>query len=113
PRALVHALRDAAQSLGIGSPARRLLAEAFDESVMAGYEGLAKRFDALLAEAGVLPGLTHVPLRARSAPPKRKPDPAVTGAGRQDGPPPSAPRWTADSAASAGHAPGETELFDM
>src|SRR5690606_15864142 len=47
PRALVHALRDAAQSLGIGSPARRLLAEAFDESVMAGYEGLAKRFDVL------------------------------------------------------------------
>src|SRR5690606_31510001 len=66
PRALCRAMRDASQTLQVPYEARLLLYRIFDRQVMAGYASVLERLDETLDAAGVLPGLTFVPVRARA-----------------------------------------------
>jgi hypothetical protein len=65
PRALCECLAEASQGLNVSQDARELLFRTFDRMVMSHYAGLAETLNALFSEQGVLPGLTHVPLRSR------------------------------------------------
>ncbi len=65
PRVLCECLGDASQSLNVSQDARELLFRMFDRHVMSHYAGLADAINGLFSEQGVLPGLTHVPLRSR------------------------------------------------
>ena len=69
PHALADALRASSQAMELDAATRRLLFQAFERTVMAAYEPLASELDDALADGGVLPGLTHVPLRVRPSPP--------------------------------------------
>ncbi|MFC3716687.1 DUF1631 domain-containing protein [Luteimonas soli] len=66
PRALCRAMRDASQTLQVPYEARLLLYRIFDRQVMAGYSRVLERLDEAMDAAGVLPGLTFVPVRARA-----------------------------------------------
>lgn len=67
PRAMCRAMRDAGQTLQVSYEARLLLYRFFDRQVMASYARTLDSLDAAIAAAGVLPGLTFVPLRARAS----------------------------------------------
>ncbi|HEY9541641.1 MAG TPA: DUF1631 family protein, partial [Luteimonas sp.] len=66
PRALCRAMRDASQTLQVPYEARLLLYRIFDRQVMAGYSRVLERLDDAMDAAGVLQGLTFVPVRVRA-----------------------------------------------
>ncbi|MET0550161.1 MAG: DUF1631 family protein [Xanthomonas sp.] len=88
PQCLCRALASAARTLEIEHDARLLLYRIFDREVMSGYARILERLDAQLAEAGILPALTFVPMRVRAS----APDDAAAPERRKAGP---APRPTA------------------
>src|SRR3546814_18845374 len=59
-------MRDASQTLQVPYEARLLLYRIFDRQVMAGYSRVLEMLDEAMNAAGVLPGLTFVPVRARA-----------------------------------------------
>ena len=65
PQCLCRAMASAAHALEIEHDARLLLYRCFDRVVMPGYARVLERLDAQLAEDGILPSLTFVPMRAR------------------------------------------------
>nr|WP_232116575.1 DUF1631 family protein [Luteimonas sp. XNQY3] len=65
PQCLCRAIASAARTLGIEHDARLLLYRIFDRVVMPGYVRVLERLDAQLADDGILPSLTFVPMRAR------------------------------------------------
>src|SRR5690606_22679958 len=83
PRALCRAMRDASQTLQVPYEARLLLYRIFDRQVMAGYARVLEMLDEAMDAAGVLPGLTFVPVRARAT---------VQGGHETDGKPASTAR---------------------
>ena len=68
PRAFCHALADAAAHLGLCTHTRMALYRLYDVDYMDHYPRFAEAFDALVDEAGILPGLAYVPLRRDTAP---------------------------------------------
>ncbi|WP_343225113.1 DUF1631 family protein [Luteimonas sp. MC1750] len=67
PQAVCRALRKACRSLQVGSEARELLYRLFDRVVMAHYAPVLEKLDATLDQAGILKGLTYVPVRLRAS----------------------------------------------
>lgn len=74
PRALCRAMRSAAKTLQVSYDARLLLYRIFDRQVMASYARTLDALDATVATAGVLPGLTFMPLRLRATAQDSGPD---------------------------------------
>ncbi len=68
PQCLCRAIASAARALEIEHDARLLLYRMFDRVVMPGYARVLERLDAQLADDGILPALTFVPMRARAEP---------------------------------------------
>lgn len=68
PQCLCRAISVAAHALEIEHDARLLLYRTFDRVVLAGYARVLERLDAQLADDGILPALTFVPMRARAEP---------------------------------------------
>ena len=68
PQAVCRALRNACRSLQLGAEARELLYRLFDRMVMAHYAPVLEKLDATLDQAGILKGLTYVPVRLRASP---------------------------------------------
>lgn len=66
PQALCRAVRHAAEVMQLDHGARLLFYRIFDRRVMVQCLGLFEKLDTLLAEEGVLPGLTYVPIRTRA-----------------------------------------------
>ncbi|KPN21174.1 hypothetical protein AO715_15575 [Xanthomonas sp. Mitacek01] len=66
PQCLCRAIAAAAHVLEIEHDARLLLYRCFDRVVMPGYARVLERLDAQLADDGILPSLTFVPMRARA-----------------------------------------------
>src|SRR5690606_36026794 len=83
PQALCRAIRAAAVGLEIHHDARLLLYRMFDRQVMAGYPQVLDRLNELLADEGILPALTFVPMRSRPAPVEAD---AAASAGEESGP---------------------------
>lgn len=69
PNALCHAVRAAATATGLALDARIALYRQFEKIAMARYPALLDALNAALAEDGVLPHLSFVPLRVRPATP--------------------------------------------
>ncbi len=67
PHALCHALRDAAHAAVLSADVRLLLYKQFEKVVMPLYPTLLDTLNARLAEDGILPHLSFVPLRLRPA----------------------------------------------
>ncbi len=67
PQAVCRALRQACRSLHLGPESRELLYRLFDRLVIAHYAPVLEKLDATLDQAGVLKGLTYVPLRLRAS----------------------------------------------
>lgn len=80
PHALCRTMRKAAVGLEIDLDARLLLYRMFDRQVLAGYPQTLDRLNALLADEGILPALTFVPIRAR---------PGTTATSGENGPVPA------------------------
>ena len=68
PRAFCRALCDAATHVGLCAHARMSLYRLYDVEFMDQYPSFAEAFDALVDEAGILPGLAYVPLRRNATP---------------------------------------------
>ena len=68
PQCLCRALRNACRSLQIGPECRELMYRVFDRMVMAHYAPVLEKLDARLDQAGILRGLTYVPVRLRASP---------------------------------------------
>ena len=68
PQAICRAMGTVAKALDIEHDSRLLLYRIFDRHVMAGYPRVLERLDELLDAEGILPGLTHVPVRVRPSP---------------------------------------------
>lgn len=66
PQALCRAFRQAVESLQLDHGARLLFYRIFDRRVMVHSQSLSEKLDDLLAEEGVLPGLSYVPMRTRA-----------------------------------------------
>lgn len=66
PQALCRAVRHATELMHLDHGARLLFYRMFDRRVMVQCLGLFEKLDALLAEEGVLPGLSYVPIRTRA-----------------------------------------------
>ncbi|TQD49720.1 DUF1631 family protein [Marilutibacter aestuarii] len=66
PEACCRALRSAAQAIDLPIHARIVLYNAYDNEVGRHYEACIQTANAMLDEAGILPGLSFVPLRARA-----------------------------------------------
>lgn len=66
-RGLALAFLDASRELGLDEDARKVLLRAFEQDVLADYPALAEGMNEVLDQAGVLPGLSYVPLRPRPA----------------------------------------------
>ena len=67
PHALCHALRKAAHAAGLSDDVRLLLYGQFEKLVMPHYPALLDTLNAQLAEDGILPNLSFVPVRVRPA----------------------------------------------
>lgn len=67
PQALCRAVRQASESLQIEHEARLLFYRIFDRRVMAQYQTLSEKLDALLVEENILPSLSYVPMRSRGS----------------------------------------------
>ncbi|MCD9027103.1 DUF1631 domain-containing protein [Luteimonas sp. BDR2-5] len=68
PQCLCRAIQTSATALDIEHDARLLLYRIFDRVVMSGYATILEQLDAALAQSGVLPALTYVPMRTRATP---------------------------------------------
>jgi hypothetical protein len=68
PWSLCTLLQQASAVLQLPPESQLLLLRSFERKAMADYETLAELFNTTLAEAGVLPALSYVPLRVRSSP---------------------------------------------
>lgn len=68
PRAFCRALCDAATHIGLCAHTRMALYRLYDVDFMDQYPRFAESFDALVDEAGILPGLAYVPLRRNATP---------------------------------------------
>jgi hypothetical protein len=68
PRAFCRALCDAATHIGLCAHTRMALYRLYDVEFMDQYPRFAEAFDALVDEAGILPGLAYVPLRRNATP---------------------------------------------
>jgi uncharacterized membrane protein YgcG len=68
PRAFCRALCDAATHIGLCAHTRMALYRLYDVDFMDQYPRFAEAFDALVDEAGILPGLAYVPLRRNATP---------------------------------------------
>ena len=68
PRAFCRALCDAATHIGLCAHTRMALYRLYDVDFMDQYPSFAEAFDALVDEAGILPGLAYVPLRRNATP---------------------------------------------
>ncbi|WP_158238365.1 MULTISPECIES: DUF1631 family protein [Luteimonas] len=104
PQCLCRAIQSTALALEIEYDARLLLYRIFDRVVMASYARILERLDAALAESGILPALTYVPMRTRNAPavettPTPRDGERTTAAPRAPGATPAARTATAASAA--------------
>ncbi|MGJ4804917.1 DUF1631 family protein [Luteimonas sp. SDU82] len=97
PHAICRAMGAVAKALDIEHDSRLLLYRIFDRHVMSGYTKVLERLDQLLDQQGILPGLTHVPVRVRPSP-QPSSDAAGTGAGSRHG--------SGDGMASPGTGPG-------
>ena len=120
PQAICRAMGTVAKALDIEHDSRLLLYRIFDRHVMAGYPRVLERLDELLDEEGILPGLTHVPVRVRPSPQPAGEPREVAAAGASDATPGTAPAatraatdpqrpYTAWPAEPAGQADGEDE----
>ncbi len=78
PQCLCRAIQATALALQIEYDARVLLYRIFDRVVMASYARILEHLDATLAECGILPALTYVPMRTRNAAPVDAPVDAAT-----------------------------------
>ena len=99
PQAICRAMGTVAKALDIEHDSRLLLYRIFDRHVMAGYPRVLERLDELLDEEGILPGLTHVPVRVRPSPqPAGEPREGAADAAASGTPAPgfAAPRPAAD-----------------
>jgi hypothetical protein len=67
PQAMCRAVRHATEAMHLEHAARLLFYRIFDRRVMAQYPQLCEKLDRLLAEEGILPGLSYVPMRTRGA----------------------------------------------
>lgn len=67
PQCMCRALRNACRSLQVPDETRELLYRLFDRMVMTHYAPFLERLDAMLDQAGILRGLTHVPIRLRAS----------------------------------------------
>ena len=67
PHALCHALRTAATAAGLSADLRLLVYRQFEKYAMADYPELLDMLNARLAEDGILPHLSFVPVRVRPA----------------------------------------------
>lgn len=107
PQALCRAIRAAAHALEIEHDSRLLLYRIFDRHVMSSYARVLERLDEQLDHAGILPGLTFVPVRTRPAPVARtdRSEPDADEPARQAGPagdtPASPPAASPDGARTA------------
>lgn len=63
PQAICRCMRNAGRALQIDHDARLLLYRLFDRYVMSGFARILEKLDTMLADDGILPGLTYVPLR--------------------------------------------------
>jgi len=68
PYAFGRALREASQEIGLGLHSRLALYRLADLEFMGRYGALAEAMDAVLDAAGILRGLSYVPLRPRHVP---------------------------------------------
>jgi hypothetical protein len=68
PRAFAHALAAAAVRLDLCTHTRMALYRLYDVDYMDHYPRFAEAFDALVDQAGILPGLAYVPLRRDASP---------------------------------------------
>ena len=114
PQAVCRALREACRSLHLGPESRELLYRLFDRLVMAHYAPVLEKLDATLDQAGVLKGLTYVPLRLRASSRQEALDAAEGSApGQASARPPRrdpggrAGEATADGSRPSGGRPGE------
>ncbi|WP_159680154.1 DUF1631 family protein [Luteimonas sp. 9C] len=108
PQCLCRAIASAARALEIEHDARLLLYRMFDRVVMPGYARVLERLDVQLADDGILPALTFVPMRARAEPVETKePTPVARTAE-----PPETPRTQADDAQRPYTAWGEPDTTD-
>lgn len=69
PQQLARILAEASQVLQISQEARLELFQSFDTHVLGGYASLVEALNSLLAQEGVLPNLSYVPLRTRAVAP--------------------------------------------
>jgi hypothetical protein len=67
PHALCHALRNAAHAAGLPADVRLLLYGQFEKVVMPHYPVLLDTLNARLADDGILPHLSFVPVRVRAS----------------------------------------------
>lgn len=68
PRSVCQAMCNAGRALQIDLDARLLLYRLFDRHVMTSFTRVLEKLDAMIADDGILPGLTYVPLRVRPTP---------------------------------------------
>src|SRR5690606_31214673 len=84
PHALAQCLRAAGESLALPLDAQLLLYRQFEQHVMDRHGEFAQRLNAVLDQAGVLPGLVYAPYRApRVAAQQRRTPPAQQPSARQ------------------------------
>src|SRR5690606_1018009 len=84
PHALAQCLRAAGESLALPLDAQLLLYRQFEQHVIDRHGEFAQRLNALLDQAGVLPGLVYAPYRApRVAAQQRRTPPAQQPSARQ------------------------------
>lgn len=109
PHALCRAIRTAAVALEITHDARLLLYRMFDRELTASYPQLLDRLNQLLADEGILPSLTFVPIRgsrpaptaaARANPDPDDPAPAATGSERRASGPRPHTAWLGEAPAA-------------
>ncbi|GAB1408817.1 DUF1631 domain-containing protein [Thermomonas brevis] len=80
PRALVHALAQAAQALQLSQPARSALYAQFEKRAIPAYPTLLDVFNTRLVDDGILPHLRFIPIRPRA--------PSKAAGARDDAPQP-------------------------
>lgn len=83
PQGVCRALRNACRSLQMDTESRELMYRLFDRMVMAHYAPVLEKLDATLDRAGILKGLTHVPVRLRASSRREADDAAENAAPEQ------------------------------
>lgn len=106
PQAMCRAISHAIESLQLDHGARLLFYRIFDRRVMAQFSPLCEKLDALLAEEGVLPGLSYVPMRTRAGSAEDGESPGPPAFGEREASPHTGAAKTGRGAASGGAAQG-------